>query len=93
LFLIEVYLLFFRNQLYYDHYNSLKVKKMSEKKFVDLETRLAFMEDTVNTLNEIIYQQQQEIDKLNLRFNTVNKNLSQLQESVTNHADEKPPHY
>ncbi|MCF6300916.1 MAG: SlyX family protein [Proteobacteria bacterium] len=66
---------------------------MSKERFIDLETRLAFLEDTVNSLNKVVYQQQQKIDRLNLRFDSVSKNLSQLQESVTNHADELPPHY
>ncbi len=66
---------------------------MSKEKFIDFETRLAFIEDTVNSLNKIVYQQQQKIDRLNVRFDSVSKNLSQLQESVTNHVDEKPPHY
>jgi SlyX protein len=67
---------------------------MNEDRLIEIETRLAFQEDALQTLNQVIYQQQQQIDRL--------ESLGKwLAERLQNHADnaqpkpelEIPPHY
>lgn len=68
---------------------------MTEKRIIDLETRIAFLEDTVNSLNTAVYRQQQQIDKYQLNLQNLNKHLTQLQNEMdqVNPKDEVPPHY
>tara|TARA_B100001123_G_C14605337_1_gene747571 strand:+ start:66 stop:278 length:213 start_codon:yes stop_codon:yes gene_type:complete len=59
----------------------------------DLESQLAFQEDTINELNEVIVQFQRRMDKLN---STVNLLIEQVQSSTevnTSSVEPKPPHY
>ena len=35
-----------------------------QEKIIDIETRMAFQDDTIQELSDIIYRQQQQIDKL-----------------------------
>ena len=65
---------------------------------VDLQTRLAFQDDTINTLNDVIASQQQQIDRLQLQLKSLSDRINGLEESVDKSAgnkpaDEKPPHY
>ena len=60
---------------------------------IDLESQLAFQEDTVNKLNEVIVECQQRIDKLD---STVNILIDQVQRNteINRPSEEpKPPHY
>ncbi|HAO54363.1 MAG: SlyX family protein [Pseudomonadales bacterium] len=59
----------------------------------DLESQLAFQEDTINELNEVIVQFQRRMDKLN---STVNLLIEQVQSSTEinpSSVEPKPPHY
>lgn len=59
----------------------------------DLESQLAFQEDTINKLNEVIVQFQRRMDKLN---STVNLLIEQVQGSTEinpSSVEPKPPHY
>ena len=65
---------------------------------VDLQTRLAFQDQTVNELNDVVASQQQQIDRLQLQLKSLSDRLNGLEESVDKTAgikpaDEKPPHY
>lgn len=68
---------------------------MSEKRFIDLETRIAFLEDTVNTLNTLVYQQQEQLKNDKSHIKNLTQHLSQLQSDVGKWKaeDEVPPHY
>ena len=67
---------------------------MSEERFVDIETKITHQEFLLEKLNQIVYQQQTKIDKLEETLLSLGK---RLQESGTvreiGPADEKPPHY
>jgi SlyX protein len=65
---------------------------------VDLQTRLAFQDQTINELNDVVASQQQQIDRLQLHLKSFSDRLNGLEESVDKTAgikpaDEKPPHY
>lgn len=68
----------------------------NKQKMIDLETRIAFQEDTLNALNDIVTQQQLQIDNLEkTSLSLVNRirNLSTIMNLGHEHVDEKPPHY
>jgi len=68
---------------------------MDEDRLVEIETRLAFQENTIKDLSDTVYEQQKQIDALH-------KTLKQLVDQIKapsiispgrNLQDEKPPHY
>lgn len=65
-----------------------------DSKLIDLETRIAFQDDTIQQLNDCIYQQQKSIDRLDKILHAL---LDQVQEVMHDTAQkpghEKPPHY
>ncbi len=67
---------------------------MEEDRLIDLETRIAFQEQAIKDLNEVIYQHQKKIDRLAAICDSLvkqEKNFSTS--SVEGPANEKPPHY
>lgn len=68
---------------------------MSDERFMDIETKLAFQEHTIDELNEVVIRQQAEIDRLK---RTTEYLLDKMEQLVDTHmerapADDKPPHY
>lgn len=69
---------------------------MSELRFIELETKLAYQDDTIRVLNEVVTRQQDQIDRLTAAFRSLDervKNLPQQDGEKTSLADEVPPHY
>lgn len=66
-----------------------------EKHTVEIETRLAFQEQTLQALNDVVARQQQEIEKLFREVQTLKDRLRAATPSpVGLLEDEKPPpHY
>ena len=68
-----------------------------EKLMLDLQTKLAFQEDTVQTLNDIVSDQQKDISQLKAQVHTLidelRSVLSNLDTSAINPDNEVPPHY
>jgi len=66
----------------------------NEERFVDIEIKLVHQEDMVDSLNEIVYEQQKRIDKLEALVAAL---AQQLREGNRNDGqgpvDERPPHY
>jgi SlyX protein len=65
---------------------------------IDLETKVAYQEDTVQTLNDVITTQQQDIMQLKrqmtLLLDEVRNVLADAESGdVVSLADERPPHY
>lgn len=64
------------------------------QKLVDLETRMAFLEDTVDTLNTVVYRQDEQLIKLKQHNIQLKDQLKQVHESMeAAPQDETPPHY
>lgn len=69
---------------------------MSEYRFVDIETKIAFQEKILKDLNDVIYEQQREIDRLNSICDLLVKRVKDLSDFIPGSdapANEKPPHY
>jgi SlyX protein len=68
---------------------------MIDRRLVEIETKLAFQEDTLQALNLVMCRQQEQIDQLE---QTCRLLLTRVQELAMNRdeakpREEKPPHY
>lgn len=68
---------------------------MLEKRLVDLETKLAYQEDTIQALNKVVCEQQKQIDQLEATCRLLVDRIKQLSFAAETGkvVDEKPPHY
>ena len=68
---------------------------MNEDRLVDIETKIAFQEQAIKDLNDVIYDQQKEIERLGFICDALLKQDKDLSSSPGTDApaDEKPPHY
>jgi SlyX protein len=81
--------------------NDLVENALAEsERLIEIETKLAYQEDLLQSLNDIVVQQRQQIDVLQLKINklserlSIDSNDSEISGSAFNNAeDELPPHY
>jgi len=66
-----------------------------EDKIIELETKIAFQESTIQDLNHIVVSLQSEMVLVNKRLQMLHDQMRQLQPSNVAHASEEtpPPHY
>ncbi|HET8731496.1 MAG TPA: SlyX family protein [Moraxellaceae bacterium] len=66
-----------------------------ESRLTNLEMKVAFQDDLVESLNRIVAEQQQQIDLLQQQIKLLYDQLRSLSPSTTGgaEADERPPHY
>jgi SlyX protein len=64
-------------------------------RLVELEVRVAFQEQTLQELNEVVTRQQQQIDRLAQEFETLKVQLAIVAPSLVIPKEEEtpPPHY
>jgi SlyX protein len=71
----------------------------TEAKLVDLQTRFAFQEDSLQALNDVVARQQQQIESLTRALGLHREKLVELMEAQSGQmahggaADDRPPHY
>jgi SlyX protein len=58
-----------------------------------LETRLAFQDETIETLNQTITAQWQQIDALTRQLAALGERLSEAEANAPGPPNEPPPHY
>ena len=68
------------------------VKTLSDRIDV-LETRLAFQDVTIETLNQTLTEQWQQIDVLTRQIAALSERLQEAEASAPGPANEPPPHY
>ncbi|WP_461480932.1 SlyX family protein [Porticoccus sp.] len=68
---------------------------MDEERLVDIEMRLAFQEDTIERLNDVICRQQELLDRLLARCDMLGTRVRELADKLPDEGggDERPPHY
>lgn len=71
---------------------------MSEAKTLNerieaLEVRLAYQDDTIETLNQTITAQWQQIDALTRQVAELRERLQETESSTPGPTNERPPHY
>ena len=66
-----------------------------EDRFVEIEIKLARQEDLVETLNQLVYQQQKKIDHLDGLCAALVRQLKEADSSGSEAslAHDRPPHY
>ena len=58
-----------------------------------LETRLAYQDDTIETLNQTITAQWKQIDVLTRQIAQLGERLQEAEANAPGAANERPPHY
>jgi uncharacterized coiled-coil protein SlyX len=58
-----------------------------------LEARIAYQDDTIETLNATITEQWKQIDALTRKVATLNDRLQEAEARSPGPANERPPHY
>ena len=68
---------------------------MNEERLIELETKFAYQEKSLDELNKVIYSQQKQIDQIEKALKTIVSKVkdSADQSSLSKDIDEKPPHY
>jgi SlyX protein len=68
---------------------------MNEERLVEIEIKIARQEDLVETLNQLVYQQQKKIAELEAMCAALARHLRDMsgQGSEAGAPHEKPPHY
>ena len=66
-----------------------------EDKIIEIETKLAFAEESIEQLNDVIVSQQKMLDKLTRQIQLLDKKIDDESQNwqQTNPTDETPPHY
>jgi SlyX protein len=65
-----------------------------EQRVIDLESQLAFQEDTITELNRLVAKQSDELQRIQKHIMIVAERVQQIPESSgPSSADERPPHY
>ena len=69
-----------------------EIKALAER--IDtLETRLAYQDDTIETLNQTITAQWKQIDALSRKVAELGERLQETETNAPGPANERPPHY
>ncbi len=68
---------------------------MGEDRIIDIETRLAFQDDSLQQLNQAVCRQQQRIEQLESICRVLLERLDEVSDSLAGDkpVDERPPHY
>ncbi|MDX2350624.1 MAG: SlyX family protein, partial [Porticoccus sp.] len=64
-------------------------------RLVEVETKLAYQEDTIQQLNDVICRQQDQIDALLVKYALLVTQVKELDNDLPegDEVDERPPHY
>ena len=66
----------------------------TDQTLVELQSQLAFQEDTIDQLNEVVTEQDNRIRKLEQKIASFYQEFQQLNETVSGDVvDTRPPHY
>lgn len=72
---------------------------MTEQRIISIETKIAYQEDTIAQLNDVVCTQQSQIDTLERQMQQLMGRVRDLSETASqadaSHSatDERPPHY
>ncbi len=65
-----------------------------EQRIADLEARLAFQDDTIQTLNDVLVAQQRSVERLQAQLGLLARRQEDIQSRIDGEEDEAPPpHY
>jgi len=65
-----------------------------EQRITDLEARLAFQDDTIQTLSDVLFAQQRTVEQLQAQLGVLARRQEDIQGRMGGEEDEAaPPHY
>ena len=65
-----------------------------EQRIIDLEARLAFQDDTIQTLNDVLVAQQRTVERLQAQLALLARRQEDMHSRMDGEGDEAPPpHY
>lgn len=66
-----------------------------EQRLTELETRMAFQDDTIQKLNDVVVAQQDQLDRLSAELKYLNEKIKLLDAELVASEDREtpPPHY
>ena len=66
----------------------------TEQRLIEIESKIAYQEDLIHTLNDVVYKQQEKITQLEQQDRKLMERIKSLGESGDNgQHDQPPPHY
>lgn len=66
----------------------------TEQRIIEIESKLAYQEDLLQTLNNVVYRQQEKINQLEAQNSELVERLKSLIDERDNETEaEPPPHY
>jgi SlyX protein len=71
------------------------MNKPLDDRIIELEIKLGFAENTIESLNQTLFRHQQQLDKLQLELRSLRDEManSQSNSPARSLRDELPPHY
>nr|WP_283829167.1 SlyX family protein [Bradyrhizobium diazoefficiens] len=76
----------------WDTHVTNEIKALTER--IDtMETRLAYQDDTIETLNQTITAQWKQIDALTRKIAEIGERLQEAEANTPGPVNERPPHY
>ncbi len=78
---------------------ALILNKMSDQRLIEIESKIAYQDDTILQLNDVLCKQQDQIDRLDALTQQLLGRVRDLSENSAGGAsefsamDERPPHY
>lgn len=68
---------------------------MSEERLIEIETRLAYQDQMLHELSDVVYEQQKQLDRLDSLVKLLRAHLDELANTLRapDAKDDKPPHY
>ena len=68
---------------------------MTEERLINIESKILYLEDTVQALNSAVYRQQKQIDLLQSLWESLLTHLQNLSAASGDDAvdSDRPPHY
>jgi len=64
-----------------------------EERIIQLETLSALQDEMIDTLNQEIFRQQQDLGRLQRRIEMVEQKMAELGDPEAIGGNERPPHY
>ncbi len=65
----------------------------AEKRFIELEEKIAFQEDVIQKLDDTLADQQKQLMEAEHKISMLIDQLKKMESTLPAPADEKPPHY
>jgi len=69
---------------------------MSDKKLVEVEEKISYLQNMLDELNMVVFRQGEKIEKLNNQIKETNEKLINQSETQSDQSEmigDKPPHY